>query len=105
VHGQRAFINCTRDLLLKDGIRLLPSSQTVVEVLDSIEPDDLVIAACERLNIAGYSIAFDDYVAHDRRESMVPLAGIIKVDFERTTPQGTRPAGEKARRPALPDAG
>ncbi len=87
MHGQRAFINCTRDLLLKDGITLLPSSQTVVEVLESIEPDDLVIAACERLNIAGYSIALDDYVANDRRESMVPLADIIKVDFETTTPK------------------
>jgi c-di-GMP-related signal transduction protein len=85
--GQRAFINCTRDLLLKDGITLLPSSQTVVEVLESIEPDDLVIAACERLKIAGYSIALDDYVANDPRESMVPLADIVKVDFERTTPK------------------
>ncbi len=46
-----------------------------------------MIAACERLNIADYSIALDDYVANDRRESMVPLADIIKVDFERTTPQ------------------
>src|SRR6266576_3808836 len=54
---------------------------------ESIAPDDLVIAACERLNIADYSIALDDYVANDRRESMVPLADIIKVDFERTTPQ------------------
>lgn len=26
--GQRAFVNCTRELLLKDGITLLPSSQT-----------------------------------------------------------------------------
>lgn len=85
--GQRAFINCTRELLLKDGITLLPSSQTVVEVLESVEPDDLVIAACERLKIAGYSIALDDYVASDRREPMVPLADIIKVDFERTTPR------------------
>jgi len=51
--GQRAFINCTRELLLKDGITLLPSSQTVVEVVESIEPDDLVIAACERLKVAG----------------------------------------------------
>jgi hypothetical protein len=32
--GQRAFINCTRDLLLKDGITLLPSEQTIVEVLE-----------------------------------------------------------------------
>ncbi len=56
-------------------------------MLESIEPDDLVIAACERLKIAGYSIALDDYVANDPRESMVPLADIIKVDFERTTPK------------------
>jgi c-di-GMP-related signal transduction protein len=83
--GQRAFINCTRELLLKDGITLLPSSQTVVEVLESVEPDDLVLAACERLKVAGYSIALDDYVANDPREPMVPLTDIIKVDFERTT--------------------
>src|SRR6266699_2377411 len=29
--GRRAFINCTRDMLLKDYITLLPSSQAVVE--------------------------------------------------------------------------
>ena len=32
--GQRAFINCTRDLLLKDGITLCLPSQTVVEILE-----------------------------------------------------------------------
>jgi c-di-GMP-related signal transduction protein len=83
--GQRALINCTRDLLLKDGITLLPSGQTVVEVLETVEPDDLVLAACERLKIAGYSIALDDYVAHDPRERLVPVADILKVDMERTT--------------------
>jgi len=85
--GQRAFINCTRELLLKDGITLLPSSQNVVEVLESVEPDDLVLAACERLKVAGYSVALADYVGNDPREAMVPLADIIKVDFERTTPE------------------
>jgi c-di-GMP-related signal transduction protein len=84
-HGQRAFINCTRELLLKDGITLLPSAQTVVEILETVEPDDLVVAACERLRIAGYTIALDDYVANDPREALVPLADILKVDFERTT--------------------
>ena len=83
--GQRAFINCTRDLLLKDGITLLPSGQTVVEVLEDVEPDDLIIAACQRLKVAGYTIALDDYVSNDPREAMTPLADIIKVDFERTT--------------------
>jgi c-di-GMP-related signal transduction protein len=84
--GHRAFINCTRDLLLKDGITLLPAEQTVVEILEDIEPDDLVIAAWERLRVAGYMIALNDYVANDPREPLTPLADIIKVDFERTTP-------------------
>jgi c-di-GMP phosphodiesterase len=44
--GRRAFINCTRGMLLKDYITLLPSSQAVVEILESVEPDDLVKAAC-----------------------------------------------------------
>jgi c-di-GMP-related signal transduction protein len=83
--GQRAFINCTRDLLLKDGITLLPSEQTIVEVLEDVEPDDLVTAACQRLKVAGYTIALDDYIANDRREPLTALADIVKVDFERTS--------------------
>jgi EAL and modified HD-GYP domain-containing signal transduction protein len=83
--GQRAFINCTRDLLLKDCMTLLPSGQAVVEVLETVEPDDLVIAACERLKVAGYTIALDDFVANDPRQALIPLADILKVDFARTT--------------------
>ena len=84
--GQKAFINCTRELLLKEGITLLPHEHTVVEILESVEPDDLVLAACERLRAAGYAIALDDYVANDPRASLTPTADFIKVDFERTTP-------------------
>ena len=47
--GRRAFINCTRDMLLKDYVTLLPSSQTVVEILETVEPDERVMAACQRL--------------------------------------------------------
>jgi c-di-GMP-related signal transduction protein len=86
-NGQKAFINCTRELLLKEGITLLPAAQTVVEVLESVEPDDRVIAACQRLKASRYTIALDDYVARDPRESLVPLADILKVDFEQTTPE------------------
>src|SRR5208282_1469076 len=60
--GRRAFINCTRDVLLKDYVTLLPSTQTVVEILESVPADDLVVAACYRLKEAGYMIALDDFV-------------------------------------------
>jgi c-di-GMP-related signal transduction protein len=83
--GHRAFINCTRELLLKDGITLLPMGQTVVEILESVPVDELVIAASERLKAAGYLLALDDYVAKDPREALVPYVDILKVDFELTS--------------------
>ncbi len=78
--GRRAFLNCTREVLLKDYISLLPPQQTVVEVLESVEPDDLVIAACQRLKENGYLIALDDFAANDPRQVLSDYADIIKVD-------------------------
>lgn len=83
--GRRAFINCTREMLLKDYIALLPSSQAVVEILESVEPDDLVMAACQRLKEAGYMIALDDFAVDDPREPLTEVADIIKVDVRATT--------------------
>ena len=83
--GRRAFINCTRDVLLNDHVTLLPSEQTIVEVLESVEADGLVLAACQRLREAGYLIALDDFVANDPREPLMDRADILKVDFKRTT--------------------
>ncbi|HWF92120.1 MAG TPA: HDOD domain-containing protein [Terriglobales bacterium] len=82
--GRRAFINCTREMLLKEYITLLPSEKAVIEVLESVPADDLVIAACHRLKAAGYLIALDDFAADDPRESLTDLADIIKVDVRRT---------------------
>jgi len=83
--GRRAFINCTRDLLLNDYITLLPSDRVVVEILETVPADEQVIAACRRLKKAGYMIALDDFVAGDPREPLTPLADIIKVDVRQSS--------------------
>jgi c-di-GMP-related signal transduction protein len=85
--GRRAFINCTREILLKDYITLLPAAHTVVEVLETVPPDDLVVDACLRLKGAGYLIALDDFVTADPRECLTSLADIIKVDIKVSSPQ------------------
>lgn len=85
--GRRAFINCTRDVLMKDYITLLPPEQAGVEILESVPADDVVMAACERLKQAGYLIALDDFAVNDPRESLVSLADIIKVDMRATSPE------------------
>ena len=83
--GRRAFINCTRDILLKEYITLLPSGQTVVEILETVPADELVMAACQRLKAAGYMIALDDFAMADPREALTDLADIIKVDLRATS--------------------
>jgi c-di-GMP-related signal transduction protein len=83
--GRRAFINCTREILLKDYVTLLPPEQLVVEILETVPPDDQVMAACHRLKKAGYKIALDDFAVGDPRESLTELADIIKVDIRQTS--------------------
>jgi EAL and modified HD-GYP domain-containing signal transduction protein len=83
--GRRAFVNCTRDTLLKGLVTLLPATSTVVEVLETVPADPEVVAACRSLKDAGYMIALDDYVANDPREALAELADIIKVEMLLTT--------------------
>jgi len=83
--GRPGFVNCTRDVLLKDYITLLPRGSAVVEVLESVAPDELVIAALQRLKQAGYLIALDDFVVDDRRKPLAVFADILKVDIRQTT--------------------
>jgi c-di-GMP-related signal transduction protein len=83
--GRRAFVNCTRDTLIKGLVTLLPSTLTVVEVLENVPADPDVVGVCRSLKEAGYMIALDDYVANDPREPLLELADIIKVEMQLTT--------------------
>jgi EAL and modified HD-GYP domain-containing signal transduction protein len=85
--NRRAFMNCTRDVLFKDLITLLPPNQTVAEILETVEPEDRVIAACKRLKASGYLIALDDFVPNDPRVPLCEFADIIKVDVRATKPE------------------
>ena len=83
--GRRAFVNCTRDTPIKGLVTLLPSTSTVVEILETVPADPDVIAACRSLKEQGYLIALDDYVAEDSREPLAEMADIIKVEMQLTS--------------------
>ena len=85
--NRRAFVNCTRDVLFKDLITLLPPNQTVAEILETVAPEDRVIAACKRLKSFGYLIALDDFAPNDPRVPLCEFADIIKVDIRATQPE------------------
>ncbi|AXC10655.1 putative signal transduction protein [Acidisarcina polymorpha] len=85
-----AFVNCTRAALVGHLVTLLPPAYTVLEVLESIEPDQQVITSCRELKKMGYRLALDDFSDRPNMAPLVELADYIKVDF--------RASGEKARR-------
>jgi c-di-GMP-related signal transduction protein len=83
----KAFVNCTREALLERLVTLLPPKITVLEILESIEPEPAVVRACIDLKEMGYKIALDDFIFRPGMEEMIDLADYIKVDFTASPPE------------------
>ena len=81
IPGCRAFVNCTRESLLREFATILPKDQVVIEVLESVEIDREVVAACRRLKSSGYLLALDDFEDSSTWAPIVDLADFIKVDL------------------------
>ena len=79
--GKPAFINFTRELLVRDLASLLPPRTAVIEILETVEPDREIIDACIKLKKQGYMIALDDFVFDTKYEPLLELANIIKIDL------------------------
>jgi EAL and modified HD-GYP domain-containing signal transduction protein len=67
--------------MLVDGVaRVLNPQAVVVEVLESVQVDADVVAACETLVESGYILALDDFVYDPTYDPVLRLATIVKVD-------------------------
>ena len=105
--GKRAFINFTRDLLIKRVPVMFPREKIMVEVLEDVDPGVEVLDACFELSKKGYEIALDDFLYREELKPLIELAKIIKIDFmatpidkiaeyvERLTPFGVKFLAEK----------
>jgi c-di-GMP-related signal transduction protein len=82
--GKKAFINFDREMLLDGSVSILPKETLVIEILESVVPDDDVVAACAKLSERGYTLALDDFVPHPNFEPLIEKVHIIKVDFQST---------------------
>jgi EAL and modified HD-GYP domain-containing signal transduction protein len=82
--GRNVFINFTRKLLVDLVPLMFPARDTVVEILETIEPDDEVMAACKALKKKGYLLALDDYVFDPAMKRFFDVVDFIKVDFMAT---------------------
>ncbi|HKJ07651.1 MAG TPA: HDOD domain-containing protein [Gammaproteobacteria bacterium] len=76
-----AFINLTRNFLVRTEPLPLPPDRVVLEVLEDIQVDGTVLAAVRRLADMGYTIALDDFVFREELRPLLELAEIVKIDI------------------------
>ena len=80
--GKQAFVNFDREMLLQEWYKALSAKNTVIELLETVTPDDEILAACRCLVRQGYRIALDDFVFHPDYEPLLQIASLIKVEIE-----------------------
>lgn len=81
-----AFINVNAAVLQSDFVQFLPRDTVVLEVLETVEADDALVARIRQLVRVGYRFALDDIVADSERlQRLLPLVDIIKVDITHLT--------------------
>ena len=79
-----AFINCTRESLVGQFVEVLPASRVVLEILETIEPDDELLHAVRKLKARGFRIALDDFTWTPAWDPFTQFADFIKIDFMST---------------------
>lgn len=79
--GTKAFINFSNEMLVAEIPLLLPKESVVVEILETVEINDKLIAACQKLRDEGYIIALDDFRFDESFVPLLELAHIVKIEF------------------------
>lgn len=78
--GLPAFLNCTREFLLNDYLTLMPKELVVGEILETVQADSEVLAACSRMKKQGYRLALDDYCNVPEMAPLLAIADFVKID-------------------------
>lgn len=82
----KAYFNFTRDMLVGGVYGLLDPKRVVIEVLESVEPDDEVVAVIETMVQNGYTVALDDLRYDARYDPLLRLVHLVKLDVLDKTP-------------------
>jgi EAL and modified HD-GYP domain-containing signal transduction protein len=78
--GRLGFVNLTRSFLTGELPVPFTPHGAVLEVLETVEIDDAVVAGTRRLAEQGYRIALDDFVWSRAAEPLLEVASIVKLD-------------------------
>jgi EAL and modified HD-GYP domain-containing signal transduction protein len=73
-------VNATAELIESGVFESVDPSRIVIEILETVEPTQELIQACERLTRRGHTIALDDWFEDDPRAPLLDSAAWVKID-------------------------
>jgi len=79
--SQLGYINVSADMLLSELVELLPRTQVVLELLETISVTEAVIERCRALKQQGFTLALDDFMFDESYRPLLALVDIVKVDL------------------------
>jgi c-di-GMP-related signal transduction protein len=83
--GKRAFVNFDHRLLRDNMHAALPKDSIVIEILETVEATDDLVALCREIAGQGYTLALDDFTDETNLEPLTHIVKIIKVDMRQTS--------------------
>ena len=98
VGGNKAFVNCSREMLLDNLFGLLNPNCYVLEILEDVKVDKMLVRAIEHYRSCGFEIALDDFIMNDefvsRFEPLFKYVSYVKIDIADNTPEATMRAAK-----------
>jgi EAL and modified HD-GYP domain-containing signal transduction protein len=83
VGEQLAFVNVDEVVLMSDFVRFLPPGRVILEILETVQPTDELLARIRELKELGFKFALDDVIGHSEQVSkLIDLVDVIKVDLK-----------------------
>jgi EAL and modified HD-GYP domain-containing signal transduction protein len=81
-----AFVNCTRETLVQGLVSILSPAHTILEILETVNPDSSLMSSIAALKKQGYRFALDDFFPDPARAAFLEIADFVKIDFRASSP-------------------
>ena len=98
VGESKAFINCSREILLDNLFGLLNTDRFVIEILEDVTVDENLIRAIQRHKSLGFELALDDFIMSDeyirRFEPLFEYVSYVKMDLVDNSPEDIAKAAQ-----------
>lgn len=88
--NHKGFVNVSESFLMSDVVEILPVGKTVIELLETIEPNETSLSRCRELKDRGFMLALDDNLYRPEFEPFYEIVDIVKIDVLQLSPEGVR---------------